>query len=176
MKKLSLVVSLFAIIFSSCSKQHGTDENFHFNFTENGVNKSYTGNVLAHRDTVGNYYSITILGSTTATSLNDYMGIYMDNDPVHGSFSAGEYTDNSPSFSVVTTYNKNGIEYKAGQSVAIDGVYYGIPIAHHFKVTITSINSNTIRGTFSGDFYKDGNVQSTDKLNITNGDFYAQFR
>lgn len=176
MKKLTLIALVFAIIFSSCSKGHGNDDNFHVNFTLDGVNKSYTGHVVAHRDTTSGFYELTIIGATTATSFDDYMGIYINNDPSHANFALGNYPDNSTTFTVLTTHNKNGIEYEAGQSVAQDAVTYGVSIAHHFKVTITSIDNTTIRGTFSGDYYQGGDVQGTSKLNVTNGDFYAKFQ
>lgn len=176
MKRLTLTAFLFIILFSACKKEHNTEDNFHVNFTQDGVSKSFTGHVVAHRDTVGNYYSLTIIGANTATSFDNYMSIYIDNDPVHGSFTTGEYPDNSPSFSVLSTYTVNSIEHESGQSVALDAAANGITLAHHFKVIITSIDNNTIRGTFSGDYYKNGDTHSAVKFNITNGDFYAKFQ
>jgi len=175
MKRYSVIAVLTFILFGACNKEKG-DENYHVSFKVDGVSKTYTANVLAHADTTGSYMSLTILGADSPTSFDNYMSIYLDNSPGNGNINAGQYQDNSANFSLVTTYNKNGIEYKAGQSVAEDGVYYNVIIAHHFKVTITSIDKTTIRGTFSGDYYRDGDVQSTTKLNVTDGDFFVKFQ
>jgi hypothetical protein len=55
-------------------------------------------------------------------------------------------------------------------------VVCGVTIPNHFKVTISSIVGNAARGTFSGDYYADGDVQSGTKLTITNGDFYVKIK
>src|SRR5258706_6787626 len=173
MKIISVGALVLPVVFGSCSKEHGSDENYHVSFAVDGVSKTYTAHVLAHRDTTAGYFSITILATNSATSFDNYMGIYLDNSPGHGNFIAGQYADNSTTFTVLTNYTNNSIEYDAGQSVADDAATYNVTIAHHLKVVITSIDKNTVRGTFSGDHYKDGDVRGTTKLNITNGDFYA---
>jgi len=176
MKKILSGIFILSILFFSCSKPKGNDDSFHISFKQDGVSKSFTGHVLAHRDTVGNYYSLTILGANTATSFDNYIGLYIDNDPGNGSINPGQYNDNSTTHSVLANYTVNSIEWEAGTSVAADGVYYGVTIPHHFTATITSADANTIRGTFSGDYYKGGDVQGTQKFYITEGEFYAKFQ
>jgi len=176
MKKLSLIAFISVIVISSCSKPKDNDDNFRVTFKQDGVDKSFTGHVLAHRDTVGGYYSLTILGAHSATGFDNYMSFYIDNDPGNGSINPGQYNDNSTTHSVLTNYTVNSVEWDAGTSVAQDAVYYGVTIPHRFNVTITSADANTIRGTFSGDYYKDGDVQGTQKSYITNGEFYAKFQ
>jgi hypothetical protein len=176
MKKVSVIAILFLILFGACNKEHGNDSDYHVSFTVDGVNKSYTAHVLAHKDTTGGYVTLTILGANSPTSFDNYMGIYLDNFPGHGNFTPVQYDDNSATFTLLANYTNNAIEYDAGQSIAQDAVTYGVTIAHHFKVNITSIDNNVVRGTFNGDYYKDGDVQSSTKLNITNGDFYVRFQ
>ena len=175
MKRFSVIPVLLLILLGACKKEKG-DDNYHISFKVDGVNKTFTAHVLAHTDTTGAYIALTILGADSPTSFDNYMGIYLDNSPGNGNINAGQYLDNSANFSLITTFAKNGIEYKAGQSVAEDAVANSIIITNHFKVTITSMSNNTIRGTFSGDYYKDGNVQGALKLNITDGDFYVKFQ
>ena len=43
----------------------------------------------------------------------------------------------------------------------------GVTISNHFKVTITAINSETIKGTFSRDFYEDGDPRAAKKQSAT---------
>ena len=68
------------------------------------------------------------------------------------------------------------MEYEAGQTMADNAVAYNVTIAHHFKLNIISMDNKTIKGTFSGDYFQDGDVQSGTRLNITNGDFYVKFQ
>jgi len=175
MKRLSVIAVLVLILFGACNKEKG-DENYHVSFTVDGINKTYTAHVLGHLDTTGAYIALTILGGDSPTSFDNYMGIYLDNSPGNGSITAATYQDNSANFSVLTTHTRNGIEYHSGQSVAQEAIMFGVTITNHFKLIITSMTSTTIRGTFSGDYYINGNVQTGTKLKITNGDFYVKFQ
>ena len=175
MKKIFHILLLPAILFLSCSKE--VDENYHVSFTVNGVAKTYTAHTFAHLQAVGGGNSeLTILGAGSSTSFGDYLGIYINNSPGNGAIQAGQYQDNSASYTVLTTYENAGSAYEAGHTVAEQGVIYSIPIANHFRATITELTANGVaRGTFSGDYYKDGDVHST-KISITNGTFYVKFQ
>ena len=131
---------------------------------------------LLTADTTSGYYTLEILGANSSTSFNDYLGFYLDNFPAGGNITAGQYEDNSTSYTLLTTYANNGIDFEAGQSVAQDAVAYNVTIANHFKVNITAMDDKTAKGTFSGDYYEDGDVQSGTKLTITNGDFFVRFQ
>jgi len=173
MKKIAIAILLFSIVLSSCNKDKD-DEIFHVSFSVNGVNKTYTGYAVVHTETISGITTLTILGGNSATSYDDYMGIYIDNSATGATIAGGQYEDNSTTFTVLTTYSNTGTDYEAGESVAADGVAYGVTIANHFKVNISSMDGNTARGTFSGDYYEDGDVQTGTKLSITNGDFYVK--
>ncbi|MEP7373980.1 MAG: hypothetical protein ABI675_11360 [Chitinophagaceae bacterium] len=173
MKKISIAVLLFFVVLSSCKKDKPAG-NYHVSFTVNGVNKTYTGFAVVHKETVSGSTTLTILGGNSASSFDDYMGIYIDNSPTGADITAGQYEDNSATFTVLTTYANGGTDYESGQSVAEDGIFYNVPIANHFKVNISSMDANTAKGTFSGDYYADGDVQTGTKLTITNGDFYVK--
>ena len=43
------------------------------------------------------------------------------------------------------------------------------------KIVITAIDSSTVKGTFSGDFYYMGDISGAKKT-ITNGDFYVPWK
>ncbi|MGZ8554214.1 MAG: hypothetical protein ACXWV8_12450 [Chitinophagaceae bacterium] len=175
MKKFSVAIVFLFILLSSCKKDN-SGEDYHVSFTVDGVSKTYTGHVLAHADTTSGYITLTILGANSASSFDNYIGIYLDNLPGGADINTGQYADNSAGFTLLTTYAVNGTEYEAGQSVAEDAIFYNVTIPNHFKVNISSMDGKTAKGTFSGDYYPDGNVQSGTKLNITNGDFYVKFQ
>ena len=175
MKKVFHFLLLPTILFLSCSKE--TDENYHVSFTANGAAKTYTAHTLAHlQDAGGGNFELTILGAASSTSYDDYLGIYINNSPGGGAIQAGQYNDNTPDRIVLTTYENGGSAYEAGHTVADQAVIYNVPIANHFKVTISELTTNGVaRGTFSGDYYKDGDVHST-KISITSGEFYVKFQ
>ncbi|MBD0331776.1 MAG: hypothetical protein ICV66_03905 [Chitinophagaceae bacterium] len=175
MKKIFIIAFLTLIVFVSCNKEEAEGK-FHVSFSVNGVNKTFTGHVFAHTETSGDYTVLTVNGSNTSTSFDNYLGFYLDNFPGRGNITTGQYEDISNNYTLLSTYAVDGVEYEAGQSVAEDAESYNINLANHFKVNITSMDANTIRGTFSGDYYEDGDVQNGIKLNITNGEFYAEFQ
>lgn len=175
MKKLSVIAIVFLLIFESCKKED-SEGNYHVSFTVDGVNKTYTGYVLAHTDTSAGYTTLTILGANSATSFDNNLGIYLDNYPGGMNITPGQYEDNFTDFTLLTTYTNNGVSYEAGQTMADNAVAYNVTIPNHFKLNIISMDNNTIKGTFSGDYFQDGDVQSGTRLNITNGDFYVKFQ
>ena len=175
MKKLLFTLLAFSIILASCTPDD-PDVNYHVSFTVNGTSKTYTGHVLAHLDTAQGYITLTIIGAHNPTSFDDNMGIYLNNFPGGGAISAGIHNDNATDKTLLTTYVNNNISYEAGQSIAQDAVNYGVTIPNHFKLTITSMGSQTIKGTFSGTYYEDGDVQTGTPLEISNGSFFVKFQ
>lgn len=175
MKKICLVLLLPIIFVLSCSKNN--DDNYHFSFVVNGVAKSYTGYTAAHlEDLGGGDFELMILGATSATSYDDYLGIYINNSPGGGTITAGQYNDNMPNRVVLSTYENGTLAYEAGHTVAEQAVVHNVTIANHFTVNITELNtSGAARGTFSGDYYVDGDPRGA-KVSITNGQFYVKFQ
>jgi hypothetical protein len=175
MKKLSFIAIACLLLFGSCQKENGQDNNYHVSFTVDGVNKKYTGYVFAHLDTISGYVELSTGGADSPVSFDNYIGFYINNSPGNSNITSGQYEDNSAGFTVLSTYAVNSVEYEAGQSVAEDAVFYNVTIPNHFKVIITSMDKKTMRGTFSGDYYKNGDVRNGPKVSITNGDFYLKF-
>jgi hypothetical protein len=66
------------------------------------------------------------------------------------------------------------MNYLAGTSIYQDQVYYNVTPGQHFVGTITSITDEGIRGSFSGDFYADGDVEQGNLIHVTEGEFYVR--
>lgn len=175
MKKIHLLALLLLVIaFGGCSKTSGDD--YFVSFSVNGTNQKFTGYVAAHKEQSGAVIELTMVGATSAVNDDNYFGIYLNNYPGWTDFVTGEYNDASTNFTVLATYGKNGIDYEAGQTVAQEAAANGVILVNRFKVTITSISAESVKGTFSGDFYEDGDVVSGGKFTITNGEFHAKFQ
>ena len=175
MKKLTIFFILAIALFISCQKNKPNDDNYYLKFKIDGVDKNYSGYAVFNRDTIAGYITLTIIGANSATSYDDYMGIYLDNSPAGGTIGTGQYDDVSSTYTLLTTHAKNGVDFEAGQSVAEDAAFYNVSLANHFKVNISSMDGQTARGTFGGDYYADGDVQAGTKLSITNGEFFVKF-
>jgi hypothetical protein len=174
MKRILIFSLLCFAVVASCKKEKGNDE-FYFRFTVDGTTKAYSGFIAAHLDTSAGYVELTLLGANSQTSFDDNMGIYINDFPAQKEIRTGQYDGSSPDFTVLTTYTNSNLEYESGQSVDADGVLFGIPIANHFKVNITAMDKQSVRGNFSGDYYLDGDVQNGTKLTITSGEFNLKF-
>jgi hypothetical protein len=175
MKRNHLFVLLLLAVLAGCKKESEEEEYF-LSFMANGAEKRYTAYVTAGEEVTAGYTTLIILGSVSATATNDYLGIYINNDPGLRGIGTGEYTDASTNFTVLTTHARNGLDYEAGQTVVMDATYYGVTIPNRFKVTITQRSGDKIRGTFSGDYYEDGDVRFGEKITITNGEFHAKLQ
>jgi len=174
MKKLSLILLAFACTFISCKKDK---DSYYFRCNIDGTARTFNFSTYAHKETENGLTGYGTGGFATASMDGDWIGIWIDNDPSTDDIVAGVYEDSSPDFSVLGTFTDGaaGIDYESGTSIYEDAITYGHTIANHFKVTIQSIDGKTIKGTFSGDFYPNGNLDGT-KKSITNGEFYLKWQ
>lgn len=176
MKIHSIIAILALTILFSCQKNTSSESNYHVSFTVDGKAVNYTGYVGATFDTASGYIDLTALGANSSTSYDNYFGFYLDNYSGAKSITTGQYVDASTDFTLLGNYTIGGVEYDAGQTVATDAITNNVTIANHFKVNITSLDRNTIKGTFSGDFFKNGDMSNISKVSITNGDFYLKLQ
>src|SRR4051812_40216526 len=116
MKNLFRIALVFSVILASCKPDHlDQDPTYHVSFFVNGVKKIFSGHLVAHKDTIGDFVTLNVVGANTQASQTDYMGLYISNYPGGANFATGEYNYHSPNFAVVSTYMNNGEEYEAGQ-------------------------------------------------------------
>ena len=88
---------------------------------------------------------------------------------------AGNYTTGGRDFELYAVYldEITHIAYVAGLSLAARAKSEGVIINNPFKVTVTELKKFTVRGTFSGDFYEEGDPRGR-MVKITDGDFYLK--
>jgi len=86
------------------------------------------------------------------------------------------YVDTAADWDVegVYTASQSAISY-AGTILADDAANSSILIPQHLKVTFTSIDSTAVKGTFSGDFYLNGDPSGPFTA-ISNGSFFVKIQ
>ena len=167
-------------VLTSCNKERSTNDNneaFHVTCTVDVTPMTLNGYVFCHYEWSAGYKAVTINGATGLSSTAASVGFVITNVPGRDSINMGIYTDASTNFEVLASYapNISNIGYDAGTTVFNDAKLIGATITNHFVVKITSLNNQTARGTFSGDFYYDGDPSGAKKT-ITNGEFYVPVR
>ena len=180
MKNFLLIAITIIIGLSSCQKEarlsSGNDATkYHLTFKADGNSKSYTNVLLAHLDTSAGYITLTVTGADSLTSANNYFGFYLDNYSGGSPITAGEYKDVFTNFTLLSNYTVNALSYIAGQTIAEEAANNNIAIANHFKVNITSLDKEAVKGNFSGDFYEPLNFNGR-KVTITDGSFYVKLQ
>jgi hypothetical protein len=163
MKKLLLFTICVTLAFSSCKKSSSDIPANTISATVDGVDESFNTSPIAELGTAISLNSnLLISGSNGSGTSSDSMGITIEsnNTIVKGSYTNAS-TNNSSYVSVL--YNKAPFSLSNPNiySTDINGTY-------PTTVTITSMSSTNIQGTFSGKLlFKDG----TTVKNVTNGKF-----
>ena len=170
MKKI-LVLSLLAVVlFTGCSKDK-TESTYFVKFLADGTQKAFSAFTFGHIENVGGFTELSIMGANNSSADDNYIGIQIHNYPGLLPVITGAYEDSSPDFTLFAMYGVNDVEHNAGKTESEDALLYNIPNHQRLRVTITEITSTNIRGTFSGDYYENGDVQFGNKVRITNGEF-----
>jgi hypothetical protein len=168
-----------SVVFSGCSK--GDDGGtYHISCTIDGVTTHFNTAALAHIDIdpAGPGRDMIIHGLTGAGSSAGTFGFALTNLPGYDSIKAGVYPDTQTKYEVLASYSANASspdDFEAGTSTYQEAVRAGNTITNHFTVTITSLTAQTVKGSFSGDFYFNGDAKGS-KKSITGGDFYVKLQ
>ncbi|MEO9071041.1 MAG: hypothetical protein ABI261_08395 [Ginsengibacter sp.] len=159
MKHLRIVFSILvvAIILNACRKEYSVENTFKTTISgswqfSNGSTK-YSGNMdTVYQTTAGSTNELFLIGSTANGSQTFSMHLYAD------SFKIGSYK--ASAFQSSFTY-----------SSTTESIYQASQLISEFVVNITSINTNSISGTFSGTA-----LDSTGNLiQLTSGSFTSTF-
>ena len=179
-KNVSIPFVIIVFLFSSCSKSGSDDGAYHVNCNIDGVASTFNAGDFAHIDAepgTGNR-ALTINGLTGINVTAGSIGFVITNLPGGDSIAAGTYLDTSTRFEVLASYDINVADqddFEAGTSTYQEAIRAGNTIGNHFTVNITSRTSTTVKGSFSGDFYHNGDAKGT-KRSITSGDFYVKIQ
>lgn len=165
MKKIFFALMGILFLASSCSKeeseeQKAADSNFFVRFKAGAETKEYKDIVLALRTTNGGMNTVAIQGQETLNA-NTPGIIVTITDPAE--ITAKTYTENGTNDSPATLYR---------DAAAKEFSNLFMTTASGFSVTITEINTTTVRGTFNG---KVSDLNG-DELTISDGSFYAKFQ
>ena len=176
MKKIVLFSFALTGLFASCKKSSPAAPTYSVTATIAGTATNFTAQPpVATTQTTGNTTVINIDGLANA-STHESIVITIDNFNGGGPIVGGKYSDTSTVFDVNATYFVNQTtQYQAGTDVYSLASPAGVTITHHFLLTITAINANGITGTFSGDFFSNGDPTAAVKT-VTNGSFNVKFQ
>ncbi len=160
-------------LFASCKKSSSsTPAGVSANI--GGTNKNFTTLTSAVKTNLGGIDEIIIMGEVASGTNAESVVINISNDLSGGvdSIVAGTYADSSTKFSVevdyLTVVSSLPAPYAGG--TFIDGSQSPASVPNHLVVTISSITSNSIKGTFSGNVYLGGDATST-SLSVASGSF-----
>jgi hypothetical protein len=173
MKKwyLFCIVAVCALV--SCKKDKD-DDSFHITCKIDGVSKTFNEAIVGIKGTP-EAKGIVISGASKLSADAEGFAFILNEIDNENNIAAGTYTDESTTFQLLANYygGSDAFDYHAGTEMYAESVHYNTPIVNHFIVAVTSIDNNTVRGTFSGDFYLDGDVKGQ-KRSVTDGSFYVK--
>jgi hypothetical protein len=154
-----------AILITACGKEKSTEDgngtgNYFLKFKIDGKSIEYRDYVFATRGFLDNVYYVTIQGQETQSSEVPGIGIFVQD---FAEIVAQTYVDDGRSSS-------NALVYSGADSVVFSNLLMTEPSG--LSIVITSIDSASVRGTFSG---KVADLTANQKT-ITEGEFSARFQ
>ncbi|MGC4035900.1 MAG: hypothetical protein QM764_08055 [Chitinophagaceae bacterium] len=173
-----LILPLFCLFIVGCAKEYSFEKQlnpFHLNYTVDGVQRKSVFFAAGDFTDPGNG-ELYIYGVTDSVQ-NSHSYIFSFEIVNHSKITVGEYTDADPDVfsAAVYTDSSNVINYLAGQTILQQAISDGMTINNHFTVNVTSFENHSARGTFSGDFYDNGDPHGK-MVKITDGDFYIKMK
>ena len=166
-----IFASALALLVVSCKKSGSSSSSGSFIKADmNDTAKTFNVNAAAQMSNIGGFTSLSIYGNATSAQNLEGINLTINNTPSNKPIVAGTYTENSTDFAVAAVYNpgSNTIVYGAG-------IMSSTP--NPLTITITSIDKNTVKGAFSGDFYYTNTATGTfgsETKTFTNGEFNVQ--
>ncbi|HVS96556.1 MAG TPA: hypothetical protein VHE54_08710 [Puia sp.] len=168
-RTLVLAASL-ALLVVSCKKSKPSSSSNSITADMNDTAKTFNVNAGAQLLDLGGYTALSIYGNATSAQDLEGLNLSINNTPGNKPIVAGTYTENSTDFSVGAVYNP-------GSNVIVYGAGVIPNPTHPLTITITSIDKNSVKGTFSGDFIYTNTATGTfgtDVKTFTNGQFNVQ--
>jgi hypothetical protein len=169
LKKFSFFCVLSLCVFVSCKKSGGSSSSdYHFTATVDGQSQSFNLSPLAVKVTNSGVSMIAFEGFAGNQSNQQVIAMSWTSLYAGQNLTVGNYSDTASKYALGGNYNPSiTVSYVAGSGIMTGGT--------NLKMTITSIDSTAVKGTFSGNFYLNGDPSSP-KKSITNGDFYVPWK
>ncbi|MBV9962775.1 MAG: hypothetical protein JO072_11050 [Parafilimonas sp.] len=168
MKKISsvLFVCLSLLFFASCKKSSGGGSNYYIKANVDGTEKTYTSTPLAFTINQSGTYSLNMSASASKDT-SSYEGLSLQINQSGAPVTAGTYIDGTSGANYVLA----GI-YNPGTSnlSSIFAAGAQLSTTAPFTITITSISSSQVSGTFNGEYFDNDGFGSNSVI-ITNGEF-----
>jgi hypothetical protein len=177
LKKAIPFFALALCVFASCKKNNSSSNgNYHFTATIDGKAQTFNVSPLATIATNSGYSIIGIEGFTAASSTTQVLALSWTNTALGTIFTTGTYNDTASKYAIGAIYNPTATEsYGAGSGVTGDLTGTNATGINRLKIIITSLDSTAVKGTFSGDFFFNGDPTEAKKT-VTNGDFYVPWK
>jgi hypothetical protein len=174
-KQFLLFAGLLLCAGISCKKSNSGGGSYHVTATVDGKAETFNVNVVADKITTQGVTSLSIVGFVTSSPTGETMSLNLSTIYGHPlPIKVGTYSDTSTLFNVSGIYQTSITDaYLAGTSVFQASGSGSPAVVNHFKLVISALDSTSIKGTFSGDFFSGGGTDQPKKA-ITSGDFYAK--
>ena len=174
MKKIFILSIFLAALSSSCKKSSsgGGASTYYIKASMDGVAKTFNVGAMAVKFSSSGITSLSIVGSVSSAANLEGINIGINNSPSSKPIVAGTYSETS------TTDFATGAVYNPGSATIVYGAGIYPSPTNPLTVIITAIDNNTVKGTFSGDFYYENTSTAQigpAKKTFTNGSFYVKF-
>jgi hypothetical protein len=180
------------VFFGACQKS-GVDENnfgnssgdstssgnnttgsstYYIKASMDGVAKTFNVSAMGIESNLAGITMLDITGLASSASSLESLGITINNSGNSKPIVAGSYSElETDGFVVAAVYNPGSTTIVYGAGLYLDTI-------NPLKVTITSIDSKTVKGTFSGNLYYTNTTTDSvgpGKKTVTNGEFNVKF-
>ncbi len=182
MRRLLVIFGILGFFFSSCSKETsvgqdsgGSSDEYYVTCKINGIATTFNVSPIAGIQRESGFMAFNVLGAATAQTNTNTIAFIIITNNVGGNISTGTYTDHDDDFELLATITQsdNSIDYQAGATVFSEAENAGVPIDKQITVNLTTLTDQVAKGTFSGDFYKDGDPNG-DIIKVTEGKFFVK--
>ena len=171
MKKLLIAAFAVVLISLSCKKSGSSSSTYYFKGSANDTAMTFNVNATAILDSTSGFTELALTGNVSSAANLQGLTLDINNTPSGKPIVAGTYTETN-----TTDYVVGGVFNPGSSSVVYGAGEFATP-TNPLTITITSIDKNSVKGTFSGDFYytnvSTGYIGQPVKT-FTNGQFYLK--
>jgi hypothetical protein len=160
-------ISFLIVFILSCQKPNiNIPSPYYINLTIDGVSKSFNGDAGAEVTIKDSVFNFTIYGHPDPYNGAEVLSMTIINRPGYRPLVPGTYSQLDSAFTIKGLYTpSNGLA-----AFNVGGDYPILP--DPLKITISSLDSNTVRGSFSGTFY----ILRISEKKTLKGEFYLSMK